>query len=244
MNPSTLPRNALKARLRLLVSMLKGGPGKTTMVWFLATAFSQRGLSVVTVDADLGSRTLSGWYDTAKADGYEVPFAVEVWRGEEKDGSLSDFLSMLEMKYAGAHVFICDTGGERREVFMSACLWADRLLSPCGPSELEIQQLHITKAYANDVAKYSPLVMSVVLNRVPSIGRGLAIDARALITDEEKTDANRQKPYGIHVTTTEIAESRHKYSVPYGRVTDDTGQFDDLAQELIDEQHDEEEQQA
>lgn len=244
MNPSTLPRRALKERLRLLVSMLKGGPGKTTMVWFLATAFSQRALKVVTVDADLGSRTLSAWYDTAKHDGFTVPFVVEVWGGEEKDGGLSDFLAMLELKYPGTDVFICDTGGERREVFMSACLWAERLLSPCGPSELEIQQLHITKSYAEQIAKVSPLTMSVVLNRVPAVGKGLAVDARGLITETEKTVANRKKPYALHVTSTEIGESRHRYSVPYGTVTEDTGQFDDLAQELIDEQYDEEEQQA
>lgn len=234
MNTSQLPPRRLKRRLRLLISMLKGGPGKTTSVWFLAQVFASWGNKVVAVCADLGSRTLSSWYDDARTAGWEVPFQVIVWRGEAQDGPLSTFLKEVEAKHE-PDALICDTGGERREVFMSACLWAERLLSPCGPSELEIRQLHETKRYASQVAEYSPLLMSILLTRVPSPGRGLAVEARGLIEEEKPTPANRQQPYALHVMTTEIPNSHHRFSVPYGTVSDDHGAYADLATELADE---------
>lgn len=226
--------------LRLLISMLKGGAGKTTATWFLALVFAALGLRVVTVDADLGSRSLSEWHDDAVAAGNKVPFTVLVWRSTNEDGELSDFLTAKEAEHQ-PDVMICDIGGERREVFMSACLWCDRLLSPCSPSEIEIKRLHETKKFATSVAKYSPLFMSVLLNEVPVIGKGLAAEARALISGEVPNAANRQQPYALGVMDTEISLNRHRYSVTYGAVGTDYGEFVDLAEELLLELLEEEE---
>lgn len=242
MSPSTLPGRRLKRRLRLLISMLKGGAGKSTTTWFLCLAFARWGLKVVAVDADLGSRTLSTWYDLAKkleARGAPaVPFTVLVWKGEDEDGPLSDFMEAAEADYE-PDVIAGDTGGERREVFMSACLWANRLLSPCGTSEPEIFQLHQTKNCCSQVARYSPIAMSVLLNKVSAPRAGMAKDARAMITATEKIAANRFKPYGIDVMLTEISNRSHMYSLTFGTVSDDLGEFGELAHELADEMDEE-----
>jgi chromosome partitioning protein len=220
--------------LRVLLCNLKGGPGKTTSTWFLSTAFSALGLSTVAVDADLGSNSLSSWYTRAVRAGDHVPFTVEEWHGTERDGGLSKFCKALEDKYQPS-VVIVDTGGERREVFMSACLYADRLLMPVGPSLPEIERLRATRNYAAEVAQASPIAVSALLTRVSNAGVGLARDARQLIEDEAPSDANDHDPYALHVMTTEIVQNRHRYSVPFGQVTVDTGEYAALAQELLNE---------
>ena len=223
-----------KQRLRVLLCNLKGGPGKTTSTWFLSVAFSAMALKVVAVDADLGSNSLSSWYNRAVGGGDEVPFTVVEWHGVERDGSLSAFCKNLEAQHA-PDVMIVDTGGERREVFMSACLWADRLLMPVGPSLAEIERLRATRDYAADVADVSPIALSALLTRVSNPGQGLAKECRLLIEDETPGPSNDHKPYALHVMATEIVSHRHRYSVSFGFLTTDTGEYADLAQELLDE---------
>lgn len=220
--------------MRVLLCNLKGGPGKTTSTWFLSVAFTALGYSVVAVDGDLGSNSLSSWHDRAVVGGDVVPFRVVEWHGQERDGSLSKFCKELEDEHQ-PDVMIVDTGGERREVFMSACLWADRLLMPVGPSMAEIERLRATCQYAADVAEASPIAVSALLTRVPAARVGLASQARALIEGEEPNEANDFKPYALHVMEAEIVNHRHRYSVTFGSVSTDTGEYADLATELLNE---------
>lgn len=228
----------LPRRLRLLVCNLKGGPGKTTTSWFLAIAFSAMGYKVVTIDADLASNTLTEWYERAVKAGDTVPFAHAEWDGVDRMGVLSKFCVRLEAEHQ-PDIMIIDTGGERREVFQSACLYADRLLMPVGPMMPEVTRLRATTMFASEMAQVSPIAVSALLTRVPAPRAGLAREARQLIESDQPSDANDQDPYALHVMLTEITNNRHRYSVPFGAVTADAGEYADLARELIDEMEDE-----
>lgn len=236
MGLNTLPPHRTRREvLRLLICLLKGGPGKSTSVWNLALAFAMLGYRVVAIDADLKTASLDSWRERALRSGFVIPFIVERWDGREK---LSSFCTRMEREH-DADVVIVDTGGEHEEVFMSACLWADRLLMPCGTSLIEIERLHETKATASEIAAVSPITPSVLLTRVPLLNArqrggptGLASQARRLIEDEQPHEGNDFRPYDIHVMETEISSSRDLYVLTFGTVSEDPGEYKDLAAEL------------
>lgn len=229
----TLPPTPLPARLKLLISLLKGGDGKTTTTWFLGCGFGFRGYRALLVDADLGSRSLTDWYE--RAGGAEnVPFWVRTWNGDFADGPLSRWIN-AHIAQLQPDAIIVDIGGERRDVFMSACLWADRLLCPVGPSPAEIVRIRETLAIAGEVAEKAPIAVSALLNRVPAAGKGLAVEARQIIERTDPHPTNDGVPYALHCMDTEIIANRHLYSVPYGTMTVDIGEYELLVDELLKE---------
>lgn len=226
MSTNLLERPRLRTRLRLLVSTLKGGPGKTTTTWMTATALAARGWRVVVICADTGTQGLTDWYNMAKAAGEDVPFIVLTWRGVDLDGPLSTFAREAEAVNEPDAVLI-DTGGEHPDVFMSAALYANRLVSPVGPYKAELRRMFATKRAAAEIDASSKdgLLMSVLLTRVPSAGKGRAFNARAFLAEEgEGLD--------LHVMDTEIPRDLDRYESAYGEVYTDVGAYADLAGEL------------
>jgi cellulose biosynthesis protein BcsQ len=220
-----------RARLRLLVSTLKGGPGKTTTAVFTAIGLARRGLKVVLICADTRTRGALDWIQEAVRQGYGVPFTLVVWH--ESDGPLSVFAQNTEREQ-GADVVIVDTGGEQPEAFTHGALFADRLICPVGPMNGELRRIVETYRHAAAVDEMgSPVLMSVLLTRVPQVRRGKARIAR---TDLEATDATADKPYrlGLHVMETEITRAG-PYEECYGLIPDDLGEYEDLTDELVGE---------
>lgn len=226
MSTIKLERPQLRTTLRLLVSTLKGGPGKTTTAWMTALALAARGWSVVVICADTGTQGLTDWYNMARAAGYTVPFIVLTWRGVDLDGPLSRFAAVAEAAHQPDAVLI-DTGGEHPDVFMSAALYANRLVSPVGPYTAELRRMFATKRAAAeiDANKRDGLLMSVLLTRVPQAGKGRAFNARAFLAQEgEGLD--------LHVMETEIPRDLDTYEAVYGAVPVELGAYATLAGEL------------
>lgn len=214
--------------LRLLISTLKGGPGKTTTAILVAIGFARRGHRVLVIDADNRTRGALDWTEEAVRLEYQVPYVLAVWH--DHDGPLSDFASRMERDHQ-ADVVIIDTGGEQPETFVFGCLYADRLLCPVGPMRGELRRMVETYRHARAVDERSPLLMSALLTRVPQAGRGKAKIAR---DDLASTDASPDTPYslGIHVMATEITRNV-AYDEFHGIIPDDIGEYDDLVDELL-----------
>src|SRR5690606_13014054 len=101
---------------RILISTLKGGPGKTTTTLLLALGWARRGRRVVTVDADTRSQSLTAWCRRAEQAGQTVPVTVVTWRGRDQDGELVRAARLAEREHQ-ADVVLIDTGGEAPDVF-------------------------------------------------------------------------------------------------------------------------------
>lgn len=211
--------------LRVLVSTLKGGPGKTTTAFMVALEYARRDRRVAVVDADTRSQTMTAWCRRAAAAGEKVPFAVETWRGRDQDGELVVFAEQAEQRHQ-ADVVLVDTGGEAPEVFMSGCLYAGRLVAPVGPMPAELDRMHATRdaAAVIDARSRDGLLMSALLTRVPQPGRGAAAEARQFLTDPDGLD--------LHVMATEITRRLDLYADVYGTVPASTGEYRQLVDEL------------
>lgn len=210
---------------RVLISTLKGGPGKTTTTLLLALGWARRGRRVVTIDADTRSQTLTAWCRRAEAAGQPVPVTVVTWRGRDQDGELVTAARRAEVEHQ-ADVVLIDTGGEQPDVFMSGCLYADRLISPVGPMPAELDRMHATVEAASviDSTKRDGLLMSALLTRVPSPGKGAAAEARAYLADPGGLD--------LHVMGVEISRHLGLYADVYGTIPASIGEYDQLVDEL------------
>ena len=222
---------ARKRVLRLLIATLKGGSAKTTTAVLLALALGRKGYKVVGICADTRSQGLSDWRNLMTERGIEVPITMITWRGEDEDGKLSRFASKAEREH-DADVVIIDTGGEHPDVFMSAALYADRLISPVGAMIAELRRLPATEDAAAEINEGGhEIVMSVLLNRVPSIGKGAAREARSFI-DGTDLRGGDEDAYDMHVLQAEIPRDASKYADVWGTDPDDLAMYKVLADEI------------
>lgn len=235
----TVPGAARHVR-RLLVSMLKGGAGKTTTTVMLALALSRRGYKVVVVDADTRTQGSTDWFNLLRAAGTHTGIVQVSWRGKDADGPLGKFAKKQEEQH-DPDVVIIDTGGEAPDVFMSAALYADRLITPVGPEIAELRRMPATLQAVAEIDDHSPIVMSALLTRVHhlSVGKGAAREARQLLdgtlAQEEERDGvppEQRQGFDIFVQETEIPRVASKYSDVWGTAPDDLGAYDRLADEL------------
>lgn len=222
-----------KKVLRLLVATLKGGSAKTTTAVLLAIALGRKGYKVVAICADTRSQGLSDWRNLMRERGIKEPVIMLTWRGEDEDGKLSRFAAKAEAEH-DADVVLIDTGGEHPDVFMSAALYADRLISPVGPMIAELRRLPATEDAAAEINEGGhPILMSVLLNRVPVAGKGAARDARAFVDGTDR-DEGESDAYSMHVLGTEIPRDASKYADVWGTDPEDLGMYAKLADEVED----------
>lgn len=153
---------------------LKGGPGKTTTSWYLASGLVQLGLRVLVIDADAGSQGLTDW-NTLAGGGGKVPFHV---LSMPRETNVLTYARNWEAAIPGLDRVVIDVGGEDARRFKRACLYADQLVSPVGPMLGELRRLPATYDAAQEVAAVHEFEMAVLLTRVPRAGVGAAQEAR------------------------------------------------------------------
>jgi cellulose biosynthesis protein BcsQ len=200
-----------------LVATLKGGTRKTTTAMLLAFELAARDFSVLVIDADYGSQGVTDWGSLVYANGGELPFDVAQWTPSL--GLLVAFVQQ-QARESGADYVILDVGGEAPEVLKQAIKIADRVISPVGAEQAEMDRLPATHALVPSGVRHD-----VLLTRVPAVGKGAARDARAFITSEQK----------LTVLETEIEQNRERYSDIWGTVPAGRGAYTSLADELLKE---------
>jgi chromosome partitioning protein len=111
--------------MKIAITNLKGGVGKTTIATNLAAALSQRGKSVCIIDTDLKQRSASEWSGSRPADKPEI----SVFGITEKQ--LTSEIERLKSRY---DVVIIDGTPHVSEITERAIITADILLIPITPS--------------------------------------------------------------------------------------------------------------
>jgi chromosome partitioning protein len=200
--------------MKVAVVNLKGGSGKTLTSFFLATALAGRGRTLV-VDADPQGSALS-WAAGAEEDGGVLPFAVVGLPTRDVHRRLSPVAPDYE------HVVI-DTPPGELAVARSALMAAEVALVAVPPTPIDLDRMIPTLELVADVEDMTGLRLYVLLTRVRRISRE-GRDAREAMREME-----------LPLLATEIPALGF-YSETFGRAVRDTGDYENVARELLGEE--------
>jgi|SRR5579864_4513625 len=144
--------------MRLAVSNLKGGTGKTVTAVHLATVLAAQGRTLL-VDADPQGSALS-WSEEAEG----LPFAVVGLPVRDLHKRMHDLLPGL------THAVI-DTPPGDRAIVRSAIAASDVVIVPIPPSVIDLDRLRPTLDLIAEVDAISPVRVFVLLTRVRAATR-------------------------------------------------------------------------
>ncbi|MFR9753345.1 ParA family protein [Nocardia sp. 004] len=156
---------------------LKGGVGKTTSAFFLASYFaSEHGLRVLVIDADPLSQTGYSWYRRLIKGEIEVPFELVAFPSRHVNDCIAD-------KAADFDVIIVDAGGESAEIFKAAIPESNELVLLTSVSPSEVKRVPSTFRAAEEavVGAGREVRVRVLLTKVPVIvknGRNISTEYR------------------------------------------------------------------
>ncbi|MEU1883488.1 AAA family ATPase [Streptosporangium sp. NPDC020072] len=205
------------------VGNLKGGAGKTTSSFFLASYFALvYGLRVLLIDADPLSQSAYAWYRHVKKEleetGERWPFDLVTFPSKHVDDCIRD-----NSESGSYDVIIVDTGGESPEIFKAATRESHELVIACAPTDLEMERIEPSFDAAEEAARTlsRTIDVRVLLTKVPNSNEGP--EARAKIDEA-----------GFEMFTAQA--SNWKWYRKAGKSTnplDDLSEYEDIGDELV-----------
>ncbi|WP_067533529.1 ParA family protein [Nocardia crassostreae] len=160
-NSVALPE--LPEPLVVTLGNLKGGVGKTTSAFFLAsyfaTAHQQR---VLVIDADPLSQTGYSWYRRLQKADIAVPFELIAFPSRHVNDCITDNAGKYD-------VIIVDVGGESADIFKAAVPQSDELVLVTSVSPSEVKRVPSTYRAAEEAAAESDraIRVRVLMTKVP-----------------------------------------------------------------------------
>lgn len=199
--------------MKIAVVNLKGGSGKTLSSFFLATAFSRRGRTLL-VDCDPQGSALS-WAESAEEDGAELSFAVMGLPVKDVHRRVRAFEDDYE------HI-IYDTPPGELTIARSALMAADTALVAVPPTPIDLDRVMPTLELVADVEDMNGLMFRVLLTRVRRISRE-GRDTREVMAEMD-----------LPVMRTDIPFLGF-YSDSFGAPVKELGDYEQAARELLGE---------
>lgn len=200
--------------MKVAVANLKGGTTKTVTSYFLATALSTRGRTLL-VDCDPQGSALS-WARGAEDDGGEVPFEVVGLPTKDVHKRLKGIAGDFE------HV-VLDTPPLEVPITRSALMAAETVIVAIPPTDIDLDRVMATLELVAEVESINDLTFRVLLTRVLGTARD-GRDARA-----------EMREMGLPVMEAEIP-ARVTYSRAFGEAVEDLGAYAGVAAELMGEE--------
>ncbi|MEU7763649.1 ParA family protein [Nocardia sp. NPDC049190] len=151
------------APLVITLGNLKGGVGKTTSSFFLASYFaSVHELRVLVIDADPLSQTGYSWYRRLTKGDIEVPFHLIAFPSRHVDDCITDNAAEYD-------VIIVDAGGESAEIFKAAIPESHELILLTSVSPSEVKRVPSTFKAAEEAAagRDREIRVRVLMTKVP-----------------------------------------------------------------------------
>lgn len=199
--------------MKVAIVNLKGGTAKTVTSYFLATAFSRRGRTLL-VDCDPQGSALS-WAESAEESGGQVPFEVVGLPVKDVHRRVRGLAGDFE------HV-VLDTPPGELAIARSALKAAETALVAIPPTDIDLDRVMATLELVADVEDDTGLTFRVLLTRVLGTTRD-GRDARA-----EMEEMN------LPVMRAEVP-ARVGYSRAFGEPVEDLGAYEFVAAELLGE---------
>lgn len=196
--------------MKVTVSNLKGGVGKTTTSVFLALGFSRKGRTLL-VDADPKQSSALEW--AGIADDWPAKCSVVSITGQ----GLAKRVAAIASDYD--HVVV-DCGAKSEVETRQALMVTDHLIVPASPRALDIVELPVTFRVASEIDAVHPVLASVLLTQVRASTRA-SVDVRAVLLER-----------GIPTFRSQVG-LREVYSNAYGSAPDDLGEYAYVLDELM-----------
>ncbi len=199
--------------MNIAVANLKGGTAKTVTSYFLATALSRRGRTLL-VDCDPQGSALS-WAEAAEEGGGDVPFEIVGLPVKDVHRRVKGLVGDFE------HV-VLDTPPLEIAITRSALLAAQSVIVAIPPTDIDLDRVMATLELVAEVEALNYLTFRVLLTRVLATARD-GRDARA-----------EMREMGLPVMEAEIP-ARVIYSRAFGEPVRELGAYAAVATELLGE---------
>lgn len=210
---------------------LKGGVGKTTSAFFLASYFSSvHDLRVLVIDADPLSQTGYSWYRRLTQAEIEVPFELIAFPSRHVDDCIKDNSGSYD-------VIIVDAGGESADIFKAAIPESDELVLITSVSPSEVKRVPSTYQAAEEAAAHSSraIRVRVLMTKVP-----VTMKKGVNISTEYRTQRGNLEDAGYEVFETYSSVWKWYREAADGEVGDgaenpleDLGEYRQIGDELV-----------
>ena len=143
----------------IVVASIKGGTGKTTIATNLAIIAAKQGSDILLVDADTQC-SASDFMSVREEEKHDPQITSAMIHGKH----IAEELRKFEPKFDD---IIVDVGGRDSVTLRSVLLYADILIIPCLPSQLDAWALEHMNTLVSDVLKFNEKLQTLVfLNKV------------------------------------------------------------------------------
>ncbi|MFE7796391.1 ParA family protein [Nocardia sp. NPDC057440] len=217
--------------LVITLGNLKGGVGKTTSAFFLASYFASiHGLRVLVIDADPLSQTGYSWHRRLIKGEIEVPFELIAFPSRHVNDCITD-------NAADFDVIIVDAGGESAEIFKAAIPASDELVLLTSVSPSEVKRVPSTYRAAEEAAAEGnrEIRVRVLMTKVP-----VTMKKGVNVSTEYRTQRGNLESAGYDVFQSYLSSWKWYREAADGEVGDgaenpieDLGEYRQVGDELV-----------
>ncbi|MEV0295932.1 ParA family protein [Nocardia sp. NPDC050710] len=210
---------------------LKGGVGKTTSAFFLASYFAQiHRLRVLVIDADPLSQTGYSWHRRLIKGDIAVPFELIAFPSRHVGDCITDNAKSFD-------VIIVDAGGESAEIFKAAIPLSDELILLTSVSPSEVKRVPSTYRAAEEAAAGSDrqIRVRVLMTKVP-----VTMKKGVNVSTEYRTQRGNLEDAGYEVFASYLSGWKWYREAADGEVGDgaenpieDLGEYRQVGDELV-----------